>query len=63
MYLAHFRMLINGLLKKDSYIFPEEEPIIILDSKYDACMDNIGKDTKHTRHIDRRVHFVINGEK
>ena len=26
-------------------------------------MDKNGKDTKHTRHIDRRVHFVRNGEK
>ena len=26
-------------------------------------MDKIGKDTKHTRHIARRMHFVRNGEK
>ena len=26
-------------------------------------MDNNGKDTKHTRHIYRRVHIVRNGEK
>ena len=26
-------------------------------------MDKNGKDTKHTRHIDRRVHFSRNGEK
>ena len=25
-------------------------------------MDNNGKDTKHTRHIARRMHFVRNGE-
>ena len=25
-------------------------------------MDNNGKDTKHTSHIDRRVHLVRNGE-
>ena len=25
-------------------------------------MDNNGKDTKNTRHIDRRIHFVRNGE-
>ena len=25
-------------------------------------MDNNGRDTKHTRHISRRIHFVINGE-
>ena len=26
-------------------------------------MSNNGKDTKHTRHIARRMHFVRNGEK
>ena len=26
-------------------------------------MENNGKDNKHTRHIARRVYFVINGEK
>ena len=26
-------------------------------------MDKNGKDTKHTRHIARRMHFVRNGEK
>ena len=26
-------------------------------------MDNNGKDTKHTRHIARIIHFVRNGEK
>ena len=26
-------------------------------------MDNNGKDTKHTGHIDRRVHLVRNSEK
>ena len=25
-------------------------------------MANNGKDTKHTRHVSRRVHFVSNGE-
>ena len=27
------------------------------------CMDNNGKDTKHTKHIARRINFVRNGEK
>ena len=27
------------------------------------CMDNKGKDIKHTRHIERIMHFVRNGEK
>ena len=37
--------------------------MIVLDSKSAMCMANIGKDTKHTRHIARRMHFVRNGEK
>ena len=48
--------------KKDPDIVPEEAPLIVLDSKSAMWMDNIGKDTKHTRHIARRIHFVINGE-
>ena len=59
---AHFMMLIHELLNKDPYIVPEEEPLIVLDSKYDLCMANNGKDTTHTRHIARRVNLVINGE-
>ena len=34
----------------------------MLDSKYDVCMDNNGKDNKHTRHIARIMHLVSNGE-
>ena len=63
MALAHFRILINELLNKDPYIVPEEDPLIVLDSKYDMCMANNGKDTKHTRHISSRMHFVRNVEK
>ena len=33
MALAHFRMLIHELLNKDPYIVPEEDPLIVLDSK------------------------------
>ena len=32
--LAHFRMLIHGFLNKYPYIVPEEDPLIVLDSKY-----------------------------
>ena len=63
MYLAHLRILIHELLNKDTYVVPEEAPLTILDGKYDVCMATNGKDTKHTRHIDRRAHFVRNGEK
>ena len=59
--LENFRMLINELLDKDPYVVPEESPIIILYSKSDVCMDNDGKDTKHTRQITRIMHSVRNG--
>ena len=62
MALAHFRMLIHKLLKKDTDIVPEEYPLIILDRKSAVCMNKNGKDTKHKRHIFRIVHFVRNGE-
>ena len=42
---------------------PEEDPLIVLYSKYAICMAKNGKDTKNTRHISRRMHFVSNGEK
>ena len=56
MALAYFRMLIHELLNKDTYIVPEEAPLIILDSKSAVCMPTDGKDNKHTRHIARIVH-------
>ena len=61
MALAHFRMLIHELLNKDPDIIPEESPLIVLYCKYAMCMAKNGKDTKHTRHIARRMHFVRNG--
>ena len=42
---------------------PKEAPLIALDNKYAMFMAKNGKDTKHTRHIARRMHFVRNGEK
>ena len=33
MALAHFRMFIHELFNKDPDMFPEEAPLIILDSK------------------------------
>ena len=61
--LAHFRMLNSEFLNKDIYVFLEQAPLIILDRKSAIFMDNNGKDTKHTRHISRIIHLVINGEK
>ena len=49
-------------LNKDPDIVPEGDPIVILESKSDVCMTNNEKETKHTRHISRRVYFVRNGE-
>ena len=50
------------MLKKDPDVVPEKAPIIIFDIKPAVCMANNGKNTKHTRHISRRMNFVRNGE-
>ena len=63
MVLAHFRMLVHALLNEDSDMIPKEAPLIVLDSKSTMCMAKNGRDTKHTIHIARRMHFVRNGEK
>ena len=42
---------------------PKEDHLILLGSKSAMCMAKNDKDTKHTRHIARRMHFVRNGEK
>ena len=57
---GYFRMLINELVNKDPDKVPEESTFIVLDIKYAMCMDKKGKDTKHTRHIARRMNFVMN---
>ena len=62
MALAHFRVLIHELLNKDPDIFAEEAPLIILYSKSDVCIANKCRNTKHTMHTARGVHFVRNGE-
>ena len=63
MALAHFRVLIHEFLNKDPDIVPEEAPLIILDSYYAVCMAKNGRDTKHIRHIARRMKFVRNSER
>ena len=63
MTLAHFIMLIHELFKKGTYVTSDEAPMIILDSKSVVCIYNNSKDTKHTSHIARRIHFLRNGEK
>ena len=61
--LSHFRMLIHEVFNEDPDIVPEETPLIVLDSKSAMYMAKNGKDTNHTRHIERRMHLVRNGEK
>ena len=63
MALTHFRMFVHELLNEDPDMVPKEAPLIVLDSKSAMCMDKNGRDTKHTRHIARRMHLVRNGEK
>ena len=63
MTLAHFRMLVAELLNEDPDEVTKEAPLIILDSKSAQCMAKNGRDTKHTRHISRRMLFVRNVEK
>ena len=63
MALAHFRMLVHELSNEDPDMVPKEAPLIVLNSKSTMCMAMNGKDTKHTRHITRRMIFVRNGEK
>ena len=41
---------------------PKKALLIVLDSKYAMCMAKNGRDTKHTRHIARRMHFLQNRE-
>ena len=50
-------------MNKDTDIVPKEAPVIIFDSKSAVCLNKNGKFTKHTNHIDIRVHLERNGEK
>ena len=56
-------MLVHELLNEDPEMVPKEATLIVLDRKSAICMANNGKDTKHTRYIASRMHFVRNGEK
>ena len=60
MTLAHLRILIHEFLNKDTDTVPEEARTIILNSKSSVYMAKNGKDTKHTRHMESRVHLVRN---
>ena len=58
--LAHFIMFVHELLNDDPEMVPKEAPLIVLDSKSAMCMAKNGKDTKHNRHIARRMHSLQN---
>ena len=61
MALANLIMVVHELLNEDPDMVPKEAPLIVLDSKSAICMFKIDRDTKRTRHIARRIHFVRNG--
>ena len=61
--LVHFIMLIHDFFNKDPDTVTEEAPLVVSDSKSAMCMATNGKETKHTRHIARKMYFVRNGEK
>ena len=61
--LAHFRISIHEFLNKDPDMVPEEAPLIVLYIKSAMWTAKNGKDTKHTRHIARRMNLVRNGKK
>ena len=61
MALAHLRMLVHELLNGDPDMVPKKAPLIVLYGKSAIRMAKNGKDTKHTRHIERRMHLVRNG--
>ena len=44
-------------------MIPKKYPLIVLDSKSAMCMAKNGRDTKHTRNIAIRMHFLRNREK
>ena len=63
MALAYFRMLVHELFNEYPDMVPKEAPLIVLDRKSAMCMAKNGRDTKHIRHITRRMHLVRNGQK
>ena len=63
MALAHFKMLVHEIFNDDPDMVRKKDPLIVLNRKYTMCMANNGKDTKHTRNIASRMHFLRNGDK
>ena len=50
------------MMNKDPDVVLYQAPLILFDSKSYVCMDNKVNNTKHTIHISRIMHFVINCE-
>ena len=59
----NFKDVNSSIFEQNPGIVPEESPMIVLYNKSSMCVANNGKDTKHTRHIVRRIHLVRNSEK
>jgi hypothetical protein len=57
MALLHISMALNNLELRDEDVEHMNVPLI-LDSSSAIAIGNSFKDTKHTRHITRRFHFV-----
>ena len=55
-------MLIDNILNKDPAIVPESAHLIILNRKCTFFIVKNGEDTKHTRNISRRLHFMRNSK-
>ncbi|MGH3053820.1 MAG: reverse transcriptase domain-containing protein [Gaiellaceae bacterium] len=61
--VAHLRMLTNKLITLSSSDPPNQEPVtIILDNTAAIKMGQSFRDTRHTRHILRRYHYVRQGK-
>ena len=58
--LSRLIILNNELMNKDTYIVPEQAPLVIVGIKSAVSMYDNGKYTKHTMNILRRMRFVSN---
>ena len=50
-------------MNKCQYVDTDQTPLIILNRESDVFMAKNGRNTKHTRHIARRINLERNGEK
>jgi len=60
---AHLHMMLDELEMKSHEDLEKPDPVkILLDNSSAVAMGHSFKDTKHTRHIWRRYHYVRQGE-